>query len=333
MFQLRIASLTVLAASCFACAVPVPQPPRLTIDLQAKAKARVTPPKVEIRAEVVTPEVPVDVQVGVEGTAEATAYAEPEVVAEPVEYTAPVPLEGAAIVEFFGIPLEGAQDVVFVLDRSGSMEELALGQIAQLMSPPPLEPQAVPPPPDDGPPMPPIAPDAPPPPEPLPPEPLPPEQPMAEPLPPVQAPPAVRRPRKIDVAHAELVDALQRLPAGTRMNVLFFNNRLEAVHATIAPLNEGNRESIISFVRETFPDGRTALAPAMRTAFLLRARRIVLLSDGLGNLGGDAGSVLRDAREAMRGGVRIDTIGLGSDQDAYLLRTLAAESGGIYQRL
>jgi hypothetical protein len=137
----------------------------------------------------------------------------------------------------------------------------------------------------------------------------------------------------MDVAHAELVDALQRLPAGTRMNVLFFNNRLEAVHATIAPLDEGNRDSIISFVLETFPDGRTALAPAMRTAFLLRARRIILLSDGLGNLGGDAGAVLRDAREAMRGGVRIDTIGLGSDQDTYLLRTLADESGGFYQRL
>ncbi len=115
--------------------------------------------------------------------------------------------------------------------------------------------------------------------------------------------------------------------------MLFFNNRLEALHASITPLDASNREEMITFVLETFPDGRTALAPAMRLAFLLKASRIVLLSDGLGNLGGDASSVIRDAREAMRGGVRIDTIGLGRDQDTWLLRTLAAESGRIYQRL
>jgi hypothetical protein len=71
----------------------------------------------------------------------------------------------------------------------------------------------------------------------------------------------------------------------------------------------------------------------MRTAFLMNARRIVLLSDGLGNVGGGAYAVLRDAREAMRGGVRIDTIGLGYGQDYDLLRSLAHESGGLYQAL
>ncbi|MCA9608589.1 MAG: VWA domain-containing protein, partial [Myxococcales bacterium] len=32
-----------------------------------------------------------------------------------------VPLDGSAVVEFFGVPLDGAQDIVFVIDRSGSM--------------------------------------------------------------------------------------------------------------------------------------------------------------------------------------------------------------------
>jgi hypothetical protein len=44
-------------------------------------------------------------------------------------------------------------------------------------------------------------------------------------------------------------------------------------------------------------------------------------------------SVLQDAREAMRGGVRIDTIGLGFAQNDRLLATLAGESGGLYQSL
>ena len=222
-----------------------------------------------------------------------------------------VPLRGAPVVEFFGIPLEGIQDVVFVLDCSGSMADLAQGRIAEIAPdrnappPPPPDPNAPPPPPPD--------PNAPP--------------------PPVEVRASADQPRKIDVAQAELVDALERLPAGTRMNIVFFNSDLEGFAPSMVPLEETARAGLIGFVKETVPAGATALAPAMRTAFLMNARRIVLLSDGLGNVGGNAEAVLRDAREAIRGGVRIDTIGLGSSQNARLLQSLAGESGGRYQGL
>lgn len=250
-----------------------------------------------------------------------------------------VAFQGAAVVEFFGVPLEGVQDVVFVLDSSGSMEELAQGRAAQIQvvnnPPPPVSGSAAvqpaeavgtnPPPPgtDTGPPPP--GTDTSPPP------------PGTEP-PPVSgdthpATPAYKQPRKIEVAQSELVDALQRLPAGTRMNVVFFNSDLEAFAPGMVPLEEVARAGLVEFVKETVPTGSTALAPAMRSAFLMNARRIVLLSDGLGNVGGNAQAVLRDAREAIRGGVRIDTIGLGRDQDARLLEALARESGGLYQAL
>ncbi|HEY5936482.1 MAG TPA: hypothetical protein VIU61_17645 [Kofleriaceae bacterium] len=228
-----------------------------------------------------------------------------------------VPLRGAPVVEFFGIPLEGIQDVVFVLDCSGSMADPAQGRIAE------LPPDA---PPDPNPPSPPPDPNAPPPPPPDPNAPPPPSDSGA-------SPPAASQPRKIDVAQAELVDALQRLPEGTRMNIVFFNSDLEGFAPNLVPLAESARAGLIEFVKETVPAGATALAPAMRTAFLMNARRIVLLSDGLGNVGGNAQAVLRDAREAIRGGVRIDTIGLGSTQNARLLQTLAGESGGLYQGL
>jgi hypothetical protein len=54
----------------------------------------------------------------------------------------------------------------------------------------------------------------------------------------------------------------------------------------IVPLDDASREHLIAFVRETEPSGSTALAPAMRTAFVMNATRVVLLSDGLGNVGG-----------------------------------------------
>jgi len=192
---------------------------------------------------------------------------------------------------------------VFVLDRSGSMTEPALGRIAEIQVDSVPAPDSAPPPgPDDAP--------------------------LSEAE--NQPPPG---PRKIDVAHAELIDALDRLPTGTRMNIVFFNGSLEAYAPSMVPLQDSEREGLVEFVRQTTASGSTALATAMRAAFLMNAQRIILLSDGLGNRGGGVAAILRDAREAMRGGVRIDTIGIGMNQDAGLLQALAAESGGLYQPL
>jgi hypothetical protein len=227
-----------------------------------------------------------------------------------------VPLQGAPVAEFFGIPLEGAQDVVFVLDCSGSMSDVASGQLAQIQTtqaasaPPPVETAAGGVVVQD--------PNAPPP------------EPATTPAPP---PPAPAAPTKIEVAKSELIDAINKLQVQTRLNVIFFNSGLRAYEATLFSLDDGGRVSLVSFIAGTGPEGSTALAPAMRAAFLMNARRVVLLSDGLGNVGGNSSAVMRDAREAMRGGVRIDTIGLGNGQDAELLGTLAGESGGLYQRL
>jgi len=250
-----------------------------------------------------------------------------------------VQLQAAPVVEFFGIPLEGAQDVVFVLDVSGSMDDPAYGQLAQISAPPPPPPGPQPTPsasmtvppsatPGAG---------APPPPDPNTPPPTDPNTPPADPNA-QQPPPATtttvetRGPRKIEVAQAELIEALSRLPAGTRLNVVFFNSNVDAIAPGILVLDEQNRSTVEAYVRETDADGRTALAPAMRVAFLLNAKRVVLLSDGLGNVNGNSDDVMRDAREAIRAGIRIDTIGIGTDQDRWLLSSLASESGGLYQR-
>jgi hypothetical protein len=214
-----------------------------------------------------------------------------------------VEIQRAPVPEFFGIPLDNATDVVFVLDMSGSMDEFASGRLAQYS----------------------VTPTTPPPPGPV-------EQ-QQPPPDPNQPPPTPTAPKKIDVAKAELIDALAKLPLGTRVNVILFNRYLEALGADVEPLSDQSRDAMIKSVSIVGATGSTALAPAMRAAFLMSAKRIVLLSDGLGNVGGGADSVLRDAREAMHGGVRIDTIGLGAGQDGSLLSTLAGESGGLYQAL
>lgn len=191
---------------------------------------------------------------------------------------APVPLQGAAVTEFFGIPLADARDVLFVLDVSGSMTENAVGQLAMI------------------------------------------------------APQQVRVPTKMEVTQAELVDALAKLPDGTRINIFVFSDDIDAYAPSSVVIDEPTRSDLIAFVRDMHANGSTALQPAMRMAFLLNAPRIVLLSDGLGNIGGDRDDIMRDVREAILGGVRIDAIGVGPSQDTKLLTALAAETGGLYQR-
>jgi hypothetical protein len=142
----------------------------------------------------------------------------------------------------------------------------------------------------------------------------------------------MRVPTKMEVAQAELIDALIRLPAGTRMNLLIFSDDVDAYAPSLVVIDEQSRSDLIAFVREMRADGATALQPAMRAGFLLNSPRIVLLSDGLGNIGGDQEDIMRDVREAIRGGVRIDTIGIGPGQDTKLLTALAGETGGLYQR-
>lgn len=261
--------------------------------------------------------------------------------------TVVVPLQNAPVVEFFGIPLADASDVLFVLDVSGSMSERAEGQIAMLPPPPPVSaepvaPAPAAPPPAAPPPSEPAPPGAPPP----PPPPSSPPQPMGYPPgypppssvpPPAAAPPPAQvgmaTPTKLEVAQSELIDAVAKLPAGTRVNILIFSNDVDAYAPNMIVIDDTSRADLISFVREMRADGATALQPAMRVSFLLNARRIVLLSDGLGNIGGGRDDIMRDVREAARAPLRIDAIGIGRGQDRGLLSELASETGGLYQEL
>jgi hypothetical protein len=136
----------------------------------------------------------------------------------------------------------------------------------------------------------------------------------------------------MEVAQAELIETLAKLPDGTRLNIVIFSDDIDAYAPGLVVIDEQSRGDLIGFVREMRPLAATALQPAMRTAFLLNAPRIVLLSDGLGNIGGDRDDIMRDVSEAIRGGVRIDTIGIGPAQDTRLLTALAADTGGLYQR-
>lgn len=197
-------------------------------------------------------------------------------------------------VSFFGVPLDGAQDVVFVLDRSGSMSGVSAGfsgqqagmsktgaVIAGLGGS--------------------IANGA-----------------MGGPL-----------PTKLEAAKQELIGTLRAMPDGTRFNLIFFDDELAVLSRRMMVLEPSSRAGVEAFVRGIQPGSSTAAVPALDLAYSIGAARIILLSDGLANTGGGANTLLDRARTQIAQGVRFDTVGLGIDQDSKLLVTLAQASGGV----
>lgn len=223
-----------------------------------------------------------------------------------------LPLPG--IPQFYGIPLAGADEVIFVLDRSDSMSGSATGASASPLASLATAGYSA----------------------------LSAFQGAAATLPTTPssfqstlaawglgAAPQAALPSKMDAAKAELVSALSTLPDGTRFSVVFFNENVSQLAAGLTSMNPGARWSSVSFVHTIAPSGTTAAVPALRQAYAAQPRRVVFLSDGLANTGGDSAQLLAEARVAMRHGVRFDTVGVGADQDAPMLHAMAAESGGV----
>jgi hypothetical protein len=207
---------------------------------------------------------------------------------------APTPVMRASVqISFFGIPLAGSQDVVFVLDRSGSMGGVSAGFAGE----------------DVG---------------------------MSKTGATLAGLGATivnaktrTLPSKMQAAKDELIRTLGVIPDGTRFTIIFFDDKIAAFAPHLLVMEPQTRAAAIAFVSGIKTGGSTAAVPALRLAYKAGAARVVLLSDGLANTGGGGGELLDEAREAMRRGVRFDTVGLGIDQDSPLLTSLAAESGGM----
>jgi hypothetical protein len=197
-------------------------------------------------------------------------------------------------IDFFGVPLDGAQDVVFVLDRSGSMSLVSTGFAGESVGMSETESVLAS---------------------------------LGGSL--VNSAVGKPLPSKLEAAKEELIDTLRHMPDGTRFNVIFFDDQLAVLSPTMMILEPGTRAEIEAFIVAIEPGGSTAAVPALDLAYSLGAQRVVLLSDGLANSGGSGDELLDRARAQMSYGVRFDTIGIGLDQDAALMQTLAADSGGI----
>lgn len=202
--------------------------------------------------------------------------------------------EASVSIHFFGIPLVGRDRVVFVLDRSGSMAGVSTGFAGSAVGMSQTESTIA------G---------------------------LGGTLANMAA--GSPLPDKLEVAKHELARTIASMPDGTQIDIVFFDEEVAALSPTLMVLTPESRAQIATFLASIKPRGSTAAVPALQAALTAGGANIVLLSDGLANTGGDGDDLLALARGAMSTGVRFDTVGVGLDQDASLLQTMAVESGGM----
>ncbi len=105
---------------------------------------------------------------------------------------------------------------------------------------------------------------------------------------------------------------------------------------------DGNRETLHRIISGIYPGGSTFLSGGLEEGFRQAGEgrrrgylnRVLLLSDGLANVGVTHGGALRElAGNMARQGVSISTFGVGNDFDEELMAGAAAAGGGNYRYL
>ncbi len=140
---------------------------------------------------------------------------------------------------------------------------------------------------------------------------------------------------RIVAAREAATVALERLSKNDIVSLVAYNHKVDVLHPA-APLGS-SRESLKRAIERLTPDGTTALYAGTAEGgeqvekFLsdTKVNRVVLVSDGLANVGPSTPSELAELGRKLAGkGISVTTIGLGLDYNEDLMQRLAAASDG-----
>ncbi len=139
---------------------------------------------------------------------------------------------------------------------------------------------------------------------------------------------------RIASAKAAANVALERLSAKDLVSLVAYNHEVEVLQPA-GPLGDGR--ALVKKIDGLDADGRTALhagvvsgaAQVERNLDEMRVNRVILLSDGLANVGPSSPRELGElGRKLGAKGISVSTIGLGLDYNEDLMQRLAAASDG-----
>ncbi|MGZ0166329.1 MAG: vWA domain-containing protein [Planctomycetales bacterium] len=140
--------------------------------------------------------------------------------------------------------------------------------------------------------------------------------------------------RKIEEAKQAAIQAIRRLDANDIVSVVVYDSTVEVL---VPATKLTDKDSVCKKIAQIQPGGRTALfagvskAAAELRKFIDRERvnRIVLLSDGLANIGPSAPSELGSLGASLKKeNISVTAMGLGLDYNEDLMVQLAGNSGG-----
>lgn len=140
--------------------------------------------------------------------------------------------------------------------------------------------------------------------------------------------------QKIQKAREAAIMAVRRLSNDDIVSVVTYDNTVRVV---VPATKAVDREQIISAIRRVGPGGNTALfAGVSKGADELRkfldrnkVNRLVLLSDGIANVGPSSPGDLRNLGAGLsRQGMTVTTLGLGVDYNEDLMQSLASAADG-----
>ena len=139
---------------------------------------------------------------------------------------------------------------------------------------------------------------------------------------------------KIEKAKEAAIEALNRLSEKDLFSLVIYDDHVESI---VPAQSAGHRDWIISRIREIRPGGSTALfggvsqgaSEVRKNLSREYVNRIVLLSDGLANVGPSNPSDLARLGVALaKEGISVSTVGVGTDYNEDLMTKLSQNSDG-----
>lgn len=151
---------------------------------------------------------------------------------------------------------------------------------------------------------------------------------------------------RLDLLKAELLHVLAKLPSGTHVGIVFFNDEALWLSKGLEPLNDDSRERLAARVRAVNPGQATNIHDGMWAAFhpagkvaaddaLAGPDTIVVLTDGAPSAGPVKDpEVLADAilRWNIGRAIRIHSVNVGDRYSRWMQR-VSVGSGGVHQDL
>jgi Ca-activated chloride channel family protein len=140
--------------------------------------------------------------------------------------------------------------------------------------------------------------------------------------------------QKIADARAAAVNALGRLGAGDIISVVAYNDN---ARVAVAPRLVGDAQGIVDAIMRIEAGGNTALhagvslgaAQLRKRADEYRTSRLILLSDGLANVGpSSTEDLIALGTQCASDGIVVSTVGLGMDYNEDLMARMATAAGG-----